>query len=145
LREASEATGLSTRHLRRLLAQEKLEGVMADDGRRYVTTSSLLQAGLSLSAPDHGSPQQQDRSGGQVSALQEEVTRLRARLDEAERRAVAAEDREAWARLTIDRILTALPAGPDRPLDASGGEVTPAVSRRWWRKRQSSTPIAAQS
>ncbi len=77
LREAEEATGRSTRHLRRLLAEGKVDGVVGDDGRRYVTTASLLQAGLSLQKPAEGTPSSPDMAGGEVTALQAEVTRLR--------------------------------------------------------------------
>lgn len=144
LREAEEATGRSTRHLRRLLAEGKVEGVVGDDGRRYVSTASLLQAGLSLQRPAGDSPPAPDMAGREVTVLQEEVTRLRARLEEAERRARRAEEGEAWARLTIDRILTALPAGTP---DTSGGSVTlaspadtPLGRRRRWGRRREAVP-----
>jgi excisionase family DNA binding protein len=133
--EAVEATGVTRRHLRRLVAAGKLEAV-DHGGRRWVTTSSLLAAGLTLSAPkgqiNSPGPGEAGTPGQDPSAsLVEEVERLRRELAVA--RALADErGRELdWFRDHAARLTAMLPPGPqgDQAPGPQGGP-----RKRWWRK-----------
>lgn len=133
--EAVEATGVTRRHLRRLVAAGKLEAV-DHGGRRWVTTSSLLAAGLTLSAPkpqlSNSGPGEGGIPGQDPSvSLVEEVERLRRELAVA--RALADErGREIeWFRDHAARLTAMLPPGPQGD-QAPGPEGGP--SKRWWRK-----------
>jgi excisionase family DNA binding protein len=137
--EAVDATGVTRRHLRRLVAAGKLEAV-DHGGRRWVTTSSLLSAGLTLSAPKgqisgdgRGGDETPGPAGGrtrdeEIESLRRQVAVLQAVADE---RARELERVHALAA----HLAAALPAG-------SGGDQTPGPpegtvpgsKRRLWRR-----------
>ena len=137
--EAVEATGVSRRHLRRLAAAGKLE-VMDQGGRRWVTTASLLGAGLSLNAPKPqasgagpGGAETPGPAGGsslatEVESLRRQVAVLQALVDERGREL-------DWFRDHATQLAAALPPGPqgDQTPGHAGGTV-PGTKQRWWRK-----------
>lgn len=124
-REATDATGVGIRHLRRLVAGGRLEAVTWG-GRRWVTPAGLRAAGLTTNGP-----KPQVSGGGTVAggspgpAADDEVTVLRRRLAVAE---ALAEDRlRQLDRLDMlaTRLTAALPSG----------DVASRPSRRRWRRR----------
>jgi excisionase family DNA binding protein len=142
--EAVEATGVSRRHLRRLVAAGKLEA--ADHGgRRWVTTSSLLAAGLTLTAPKpqangtgqggQGGDETPGHAGG--SATDAELESLRRQL--AVVQAVADERGRELERVhALAMHLIALQPGGrtgDQTPGPGEGTVPGAKRRRWLRAR----------
>lgn len=125
--EAEEATGLSRRHLRRLVADGTLDAMDAG-GRRWVTTASLVSAGYRLN-PSGPGPETVATEGTETPDMAEEVERLRRQLAVAE--ALAAERLREIERLgeLTHRTLALLPANGGTPApDTAGG--------RWWRRKR---------
>ena len=84
--DAVAATGVTRRHLRRLVAAGRLEAV-DHGGRRWVTTSSLLAAGFTLAPRKAVGERQQSEAAAwgrddEVAALRREVAVLQALVDE---------------------------------------------------------------
>jgi excisionase family DNA binding protein len=140
--EAVEATGVTRRHLRRLVAAGKLEAV-DHGGRRWVTTSSLLSAGLSLTAPkaqangtgptEWAKDETPGRSGGpsrddEVEILRRQVAVLQALADERGREL----ERVHALALHLAALQPGGRGGDQTPGPAEG--TVPGSRRRWWRK-----------
>lgn len=84
--DAVAATGVTRRHLRRLVSSGRLEAV-DHGGRRWVTTSSLLGAGFTLAPRKAVGEQERPEApvwgrDDEVEALRREVAVLQAVVDE---------------------------------------------------------------
>jgi len=152
--EAAEATGLSRRHLRRLVAAGTLEAVDMG-GRRWVATASLLAAGHQLRGPSGwktGEDSPAVAAGGHVRrwpvdgpGQSEELVALRHQAKVAE--ALAEERSREIARLvTENERLYNLATRAMAMLSSGEGTNPPAMAedgprprpRRWLRRRSSS-------
>ncbi len=149
--EAAEATGLSRRHLRRLVAAGTLEAVDMG-GRRWVATASLLAAGHQLRGPSGwktGEDSPEAAVGGHgrrwppdSPGQSEELVVLRYQVKVAE--TLAEERSREIARLvTENERLYNLATRAMAMLSSGEGTSPPAVAedgprprpRRWFRRR----------
>jgi hypothetical protein len=128
--QAVAATGVTRRHLRRLVAAGKLEAV-DHGGRRWVTMTSLLSAGLTLGAsraqakPTAGeAPSEAWGRDDEVEALRREVAVLQAVVDERGR------ELERVYALAGELVAVLSRGGGDGTSGHSKGDV-PEIARRW--------------
>lgn len=141
---AARATGVSRRSISRLLETGKLEGATKTTaGVWSIPTEALLAAGLTLHAPEPPPNTAENTSNASNPALSaaDEVTVLRAELNEWKHRAQLAEALATERAATLDDLRTALelaqralpPAPVEPPANpATSTPPTPNRLARWW-------------
>jgi hypothetical protein len=110
IRDASRATGLSVKAIRRRVERGTLPAQLVD-GVRRVPMAELLRAGLMVTQADGPRPGASGGGGGDLAALTRRVAALEARVAELEAEHPAETEAETAPRALHPRPLTSLDDG----------------------------------
>jgi len=122
--EASQATGLHARTIRRGIQRGAYPSAVMIDGAWHLTAADLIAAGHDLAAPPA-----EDVVEAPPAEIAE-IARLRAEVEELRRRAEVAEAIAAAQDRSLQMLNLALRALPAGPAEA------PTDRRRWGRRRR---------
>ncbi len=135
--QAATVLSSTRRTVDRLIASGELERHVGEDGRTYVTKTSLLAA---REAREGGAPRSTSQSQQMATQLSAVVDRLTALADTQQRQLTIASEEAKQALMTNARLEERLKSREERIFDLEA-QLALNSRRRWWR-RQAPPPVS---